>query len=183
MKAGTYRPAEGEGYDESGVGLVRLNEGERIASQDGAGRVAVSARTRNRHVALILLEAQSEMSGAFTLAAARTVLSSVSDAATALAISQTSVRILQCHHLQFEEPRRSGQLQGGKKRRENSTIHNRISFQVVVLGKSDQCHLNQYHNEEGKEEEEGKKKPSKYSSNKWKGKIDGRRLAGAFAGI
>lgn len=113
-KAGTYRPAEGERYDESGVGLVRLDEGERIASQDGAGRVAVGARTGNGHVALILLEAQPEMSGALALAGARTVLSSVPDTSAALAVGQPPVRILQRHHFQLEEARRSGQLHSPK---------------------------------------------------------------------
>jgi hypothetical protein len=70
----TYRPAEREGDDESGVGFVRFDKREGIAGQDGSWCIAVGARTWDGHVTLVLLEAQSEMSGAFTLTGATGLL-------------------------------------------------------------------------------------------------------------
>ena len=62
----TYRPSEGEGKDEAGVRAIRFQKGERIATEDGTGIVAVGARARHSHVTLILLQAQPEESQTFT---------------------------------------------------------------------------------------------------------------------
>ena len=53
------------------MGPLRLDESERIAAEDGTGTLAVGARRRHGHVALVLLEAQPEVSGALARTARR----------------------------------------------------------------------------------------------------------------
>ena len=110
----TYGPSEGEGQDEPGMGSIRFQERERIATEDGAGIVAVGARARHSHVTLILLEAQTEESWTFTSTNVTTWTSRAVDvadvAAAAAAIGQSTRWILQLHNFQLEEAGRCHHL-------------------------------------------------------------------------